>query len=147
MQDTHQTIEWQVTSMDGRNRPSLADYRGKYTLLLFFNLGCHGCMMRGLPLADDIARAYPELNVIGIHSNFRGSPYTVEQIQDEIEKRKLSFPVMLDDEHVTYDLFQAGGTPHWILLDEAGRVQKSIFGSQPNAQQRLTYGMMELFGA
>lgn len=138
--------EWKVVSLDGLTQPSLEQYRGKPTLLLFFNLGCHGCMSRGLPLADDIARAYPGLNVVGIHSNFGGMPYSIEQVQSEIEKRELSFPVLMDDQHATYDLFEAEGTPHWILLDDGGTIQKSIFGSQPNAQQRLTYGMMELFG-
>ncbi len=139
--------EWQVSSLDGQNRPSLASYRGKHTLLLFFNLGCHGCMSRGLPLADDIARAYPDLNVAGIHTNFAGMPYTREQVKEAIDKYDISFEIVMDDEHSSYDIFQAGGTPHWILLDAEGNISKSIFGSQPNAQQRLTYGMIELFGS
>ena len=138
--------EWQVTSLDGQSRPSLKSYRGKHTLLLFFNPGCIGCMSRALPLADDIARAYPDLNVVGIHTNFEGMPYSHEQIQKEINRRNLSFDVVVDEGHSSYDSFEAGGTPHWILLDTEGNVGKSIFGSQPNAQQRLSYGMMELFG-
>ncbi|MEM9950429.1 MAG: TlpA disulfide reductase family protein [Chloroflexota bacterium] len=129
--------QWQVSSLNGLSHPQVTDYEGQHTLLLFFNLGCLGCMSRGLPLANDIARAYPDLNVLGIHSNFGGLPYTREQVQAEIAKQDLSFPVVMDDKHTTYDRYQAGGTPHWILLNDKGEIEKSIFGSLPNAQQRL----------
>ena len=39
----------------------------------------------------------------------------------------------------------AGGTPHWILVDESGAVVYSIFGSDPNnALLRLDLSMEEL---
>lgn len=136
---------WQIASLDQSPAPTLSDFEGKPTLLLFFNLGCLGCLHRGVPLARDLAHAYPELNVIGIHSNF-GRQYTAEEIAATLAENKVDFPVLQDDGHTTYDAFNAEGTPHWILLDEKGNINKSIFGSQPNVQQRLTYSMMELFG-
>lgn len=139
------TPDWIVTNLDATAAPSLANFRGKPTLLLFFNLGCLGCMSRGVPLAQDLANAYPDLNVVGIHSNF-GRAYTGEEVQAQLDAIGITYPVLMDAEHRTYDSYQAEGTPHWVLLDAEGQVQKSIFGSQPNAQQRLTYGMLELFG-
>lgn len=136
---------WQVSSLDEAPTPTLSDFQGKPTLLLFFNLGCLGCMHRGVPLARELAKVYPELNVVGVHSNF-GRQYTPEEVTAALEENKVDFPVLQDDGHTTYTAFKAEGTPHWILLDENGEINKSIFGSQPNAQQRLTYGMMELFG-
>lgn len=139
------TPEWTLTHLDQTPAPSLSDFAGKPTLLLFFNMGCLGCMSRGVPLAQDLAKAYPDLNVIGIHSNF-GRAYGSDDIRAALDEIGVTYPVLSDVEHRTYDSYGAEGTPHWVLLDAEGQVQKSIFGSQPNAQQRLTYGMLELFG-
>lgn len=138
-------LTWQVSSLNDTPAPNLQDFLGKPTLLLFFNLGCLGCMHRGVPLARELARAYPELNVVGIHSNF-GRAYTADEVLAALEENDVDFPVLQDDGHATYDAFKAEGTPQWILLDAEGNINKAIFGSQPNAQQRLTYGMIELFG-
>lgn len=134
-----------LTSLDDQQITDLSQYHGKPTLLLFFNLGCLGCMSRGVPLAAELARVYPGLNVVGIHSNF-GRDYTLGEIHAAMHDIGTTFPVYSDVGHQVYDHYRAEGTPHWILMDETGEVVKSIFGSQPNAQQRLTYGMLELFG-
>ena len=64
------TPTWQVTTLDDGQAVDLAQYQGKPTLAIFFNIGCHGCMTRGLPVAQNIREQYPELNVVGIHSSF-----------------------------------------------------------------------------
>lgn len=137
--------QWSVQSLDGQSSLKLSDFQGKPTLLLFFNLGCLGCMSRGLPLAAELARAYPDLNVVGIHSEF-GRQYASDMIQRALAEKNVGFPVLRDEDHRTYDAYHAEGTPHWVLLNERGAIEKSIFGSQPNAQQRLTYAMIERFG-
>ena len=139
-------INWQVTLLDGSAAPTLAEFQGKPTLLLFFGMQCLGCLSRGIPLAQQLAINYPELNVIGIHSNWSANPHFAEDVQNFVSEQGLQFPVLLDDWHTTYDSFEAEGTPHWVLLDEQGAIEKSFFGSQPNAIQRLTYAMIERFG-
>ncbi len=119
---------------------------GRTTLLLFFNLGCDGCMMRALPVAREIARQYPEVALVGVHSNFGAFSHTREQVDTGLADLDLPFPVVVDDGHKTYNTYEAEGTPHWIVIDEEGVVRKSIFGSQPNALQRLEYTLIETFG-
>lgn len=136
---------WQVSSLDGSLAPNVTDFNGQPTVMFFFNLGCHGCMTRGLPLANEIAKQYPEVAVVGIHSNFESIPHAKTAVQAAIEEHGLVFPVVYDDGHATYSDYQAGGTPHWILLDESGEIERSIFGSQPNAVTRLSYALMERF--
>lgn len=123
----------------------LEAYRGQPVILLFFNIGCHGCMARGLPVATEIARQYPGIQVIGIHSSFGAFGRDTESVKAALREFDLNFPVVLDDGHATYDAFQAEGTPHWIFIDADGQVSKSIFGSQPNALQRIEYTLMEMF--
>ena len=48
----------------------------------------------------------------------------------------------------TFHNYQAAGTPHWVLLDSAGNVVQSIFGSEPNrALLRLDYQLKEMLPA
>jgi hypothetical protein len=42
-------------------------------------------------------------------------------------------------------MYNAGGTPHWILVDKEGNLEYSIFGSDPNnALLRLDFKINEL---
>ncbi len=45
----------------------------------------------------------------------------------------------------TFLRYEAGGTPHWVLIDTEGIIRKSIFGSMDGARQRLDYALEELF--
>ena len=47
----------------------------------------------------------------------------------------------------TFRRYEAGGTPHWVLIDADGVIRKSIFGSMDGARQRLDYALEELFQA
>lgn len=136
---------WQLSTLDSEDKPDVRDYYGKPTVMFFFNLGCHGCMTRGLPLANEIAKQYPEVQVVGIHTNFEAMSYEKDSVQTAMQEQGIQFPVYYDDGHATYSAYQAGGTPHWILLDEQGAIERSIFGSQPNAVTRLSYSLMERF--
>ncbi|MEL6526343.1 MAG: TlpA disulfide reductase family protein [Chloroflexota bacterium] len=136
---------WQVSTLDGSPTPTIADFTGRPTMIFFFNLGCHGCMTRGIPLANEIVKQYPEVAVVGIHTNFEGLPHEKPAVLDALQAHDIQFPVFYDDGHATYTAYEAGGTPHWILLDEEGNIERSIFGSQPNAVQRLSYALIERF--
>lgn len=138
---------WHTRALTDGQPVTLETYRGRPIILLFFNIGCHGCMTRGLPVAAEIARQYPHIQVIGIHSNFGAFGRGPEQVAAALEKFDINFPVLLDDGHATFDSYQAEGTPHWVFIDSDGQVSKSIFGSQPNALLRIEYTLIEMFGA
>jgi len=52
---------------------------------------------------------------------------------------------VLDQGHQTWSAYDAGRTPHWVLINANGEIEKSIFGSMPNSLQRLDYSLIELF--
>ncbi len=116
------------------------------TLLLFYNNDCLGCTGRALPLAYEIASQYPQLQVLGIHSDFGERKGSAENIPQVFSSGVCPFPIYIDESHRLYDAFQCEGTPHWVLLDEQGMALLSVFGSQQNAQNRLFYRLMEIFG-
>ena len=137
---------WRVTTLSGDAAPDLESLLGRPLLLLFFNVGCPGCMGRALPFSLDLAARYPGLQFIGIHTSFeKGSDFAPARIQAVVEYFDLPYPVYLDDGDATFLRYEAGGTPHWILIDADGIIRKSIFGSMDGARQRLDYALEEVF--
>lgn len=139
--------EWHLNPIINEDVPKTTDFEGKPLLILFFSLGCPGCLGRAIPYANLLVYENgKKLNVIGIHTNFEGVDFSMEQFQDAQEKYRIRFPFYKDFNYDTTFLdYGAGGTPHWVLVDKEGVVIYSIFGSDPNnALLRLDYLINDL---
>ena len=136
--------EWHITSLDETPPPSLEDFKGQPLLILIYSTGCPGCVGRALPLSKQFLHDYPQLQIVGIHTQLDSRFYSDAQIQQVIQFHHLPYPVFRDKGHETFDLYEAGGTPHWVLVAADGTLYRSIFGSMGNAQQRLWYALSEL---
>lgn len=139
--------DWNLEPIFEKTLPSVKDFEGKPLLILFFSLGCPGCLGRAIPYANRIVfENGDKVNVIGIHTNFEGIDFTIQQFQIAIKEYYIRFPFYKDFNYDTTFLnFGAGGTPHWVLVDKEGIVIYSIFGSDPNnALLRLDYLINEL---
>jgi len=137
--------DWEIKTLNNRIAPDLRSFQGAPLLILFFNLGCIACRGRAIPYSKRFSELYPFLQVVCIHSNFKGIHYLPGQIASFIKKKGVQYPVFLDQGKKTYDKFHAEGTPHWLLISSQGVLLKSIFGSMGNAIHRLDYGLTELF--
>ena len=138
---------WSLETILGDDLPELSAYLGKPLVLLFFSLGCPGCLGRAIPYGNRLVyEKGDKLNVLGIHTNFEGIDFDRDKFAKAKEKYHIRFPFYKDENYDTTFLdYGAGGTPHWILLDQEGLVQYSIFGSDPNnALLRLDYKIAEL---
>lgn len=119
-------------------------YKGRPMLLLFYNNDCLGCTGRAIPLAYEFKKMYQEIQVIGIHSNFRTNEVSEKEIKSIFTIKEIPFPIYIDKNHKMYDAFNSEGTPQWILLSKSGKLHRSIFGSQEGAQNRLSYALETL---
>ena len=140
--------EWSLESIFEYEVPAVKDFHGKPLLILIFSLGCPGCLGRAIPYANRIVYENAEqINVIGIHTNFEGLDIDNEKFYAAKEEFYLKFPFYKDFNYDTTFLnYGAGGTPHWILVNEEREVVYSIFGSDPNnALLRLDLKMNEMF--
>ncbi len=140
--------DWSLESIFGDIVPQKEDYQGKPLLILFFSLGCPGCLGRAIPYANRIVFEHGErIEVLGIHTNFEAIDFPAEKFVKAKEEFHFRFPFFKDKNYDTTFLdYGAGGTPHWILVDKTGVVNYSIFGSDPNnALLRLDLKMAELF--
>lgn len=143
-----QTVpSWNLLPIENEPVPNIEDFRGKPLLILFFNLGCPGCKGRALPYANRVVvELGDKLNVMGIHTRFEGPEYTKADFDMAKEEYFIRFPFYMDANLTdTLHKYQAGGTPHWILVDKDGNLDYSIFGSDPNnALLRLDFKINEL---
>jgi len=143
-----QLSDWSIESIfDEDTLPVVGDYLGKPLLILFFSLGCPGCLGRAIPYANRVVFENGEnLKVLGIHTNFEGIDIPQEKFEKAKKEFYIRFPFYKDKNYDTTFLnYGAGGTPHWILIDKSGNVDYSIFGSDPNnALLRLDLKINEL---
>lgn len=138
-------VDWSVLTMDGKPGPSLKTWEGRYGLILLFNQECLTCKTRALPLLKEWTEFYPDLHTAAVHVQPGRKQIETAEIQGFIEQQSLNFPVYVDQERKSYKGLQAEGTPHWIILGPAGQIKRSIFGSRPNALQRIDYFIRELY--
>ncbi len=138
---------WTLESIFDDAIPNVKQFEGKPLLILFFSLGCPGCLGRALPYANRVVvENGDKINLLGIHTNFEGIDIRYDKFEAAKEEFHIRFPFFKDKNFDTTFLnYGAGGTPHWILVDENGLVEYSIFGSDPNnALLRLDLKMSEL---
>ena len=130
--------------------PRRMSLKGKPGVILFFNLGCPGCIARAIPFANRLVYERGEqINVIGIHSNFESIDFEIQDFIKAKNELYIRFPIYRDFNFDTSFLnFGAGGTPHWIIFDAELKGVYSIFGSDPNnALLRLDYRIQELLNS
>nr|WP_321236107.1 TlpA disulfide reductase family protein [uncultured Psychroserpens sp.] len=138
--------EWQLEPIFDAAIPRVKDFKGKPLLILFFYLGCPGCKGRAIPFANKLVYEGLNINIIGIHTRFEGKTYTDDALQSAKDEFYIRFPFYRDSAPaLTFNTYEAGGTPHWVLVDKNGIVVQSIFGSDPNnALLRIDLKIKEL---
>lgn len=120
--------------------------KGRANLLLFYNTACLGCTGRAVPLAYELTKDFPELNLVVIHTNFGNQRFSKSEILDIFTSKVSPFDIYIDPQAKVYEQYECEGTPHWVLLDQKLNLYRNIFGSQAPAQQRLWYALESLGG-
>jgi peroxiredoxin len=121
--------EVKLPDLEG-NTVELADFRGKETLVLFWNPGCGFCQQM-LPDLKEWEANSPE-----------GAPrlLVVSAGSEEANRAMgLTSPVLLDQQFATGRAFGASGTPSAVLVDSEGKVASGVAVGAP--------AVMELAGA
>lgn len=126
---------------------------GRPGLVMLFNLECPGCIARGVPYLKRLAAEHGEaLTLMMVHTSYghRSLPYddvvpTLRHFAGSFAR--LEIPIALDLDGSLARAWGAEGTPHWFAYDAGGRLVRSIYGSQENAQTRLAYLLEELVAA
>ena len=114
----------------GGKEISLQDFKGKETLVLFWNPGCGFCQ-----------QMLPDLKEWEVASHEDAPKLLVVSAGSEEANREmgLASPVLLDQQFAVGRAFGASGTPSAVLVDAEGKVASEVAVGAP--------GVLELAGA
>jgi thiol-disulfide isomerase/thioredoxin len=103
--------------------------KGKVVLVDFWTYSCINCI-RTYPFLRSMHEKYGSkgLVIVGVHTpefEFEKNPENVER---EIKKNDLKYPIALDPDYVTWNLFGNHYWPAGYLFDKQGRLRRAHFG-------------------
>lgn len=133
--------EWSVDKWfnTGGSKLSLSDLRGKVVVIEAFQMLCPGCVLHGLPLAQQIHEAFPrdQVEVIGLHTVFEHhTAMTPVSLKAFLHEYRIGFPVGVDTPGaegkgplpLTMERYGLRGTPSLLIVDPQGRLVSHHFG-------------------
>jgi hypothetical protein len=88
------------------------------TIISFLSFKCP-CSNSHLNHLKELQKNFPQFSFIGIHSNKRGNK---KDIQSFVQKKKLTFPVLLDSQLKLANAFRAIKTPHIFVISNKGQL-------------------------
>jgi thiol-disulfide isomerase/thioredoxin len=108
---------------------SIADLKGNVVLIQFWTFACINCQ-RTLPYITQWHRQYAAqgLKVIGIHTPEFAFERDPKNIQQALEKHKITYPVPIDNEYKTWKAYQNEYWPHLFLADRQGLIRYDHIG-------------------
>lgn len=126
--------EWDVSEWIGAPSP-LGSLRGKVVLVEAFQMLCAGCVNYGIPQAQRVARMFPNVAVVGLHTVFEHREVTgPEALKVFLHEFGVRFPVGVDRHEdgqtipVTMRTYGLEGTPSTLLFDKRGSLVFSHLG-------------------
>jgi thiol-disulfide isomerase/thioredoxin len=137
-------LEFPLKTFEGDHFDPLQTYSGKPILVIFYHTSCLGCTGRALPLAYELSKQNPKVQLIVVHVEFKSMICSKEDVLAIFTDQKPPFPIYFDQDAKNFLSFEAEGTPHWLLFNKNGNLTHSVFGSQDGAHNRLLYALAEL---
>lgn len=127
--------EFSVSEWIGTPSP-LESLRGKVVLVEAFQMLCAGCVNYGIPQAQRVARMFPNIAVVGLHTVFEHHEVTgPEALRVFLSEFAVRFPVGIDQADpsggqipVTMRSYALEGTPSTLLIDKNGLLVFSHLG-------------------
>lgn len=115
----------------------LGGLRGRVVLIETFQMLCPGCVTHGLPQAQRVHHAFDreQVVVLGLHTVFEHHDVMgPDALAVFLAEYRIEFPVAIDRHDgdaipATMARYQLQGTPSTLLVDRAGRLRHSSFGT------------------
>jgi peroxiredoxin len=103
------------------SRVSVSDLRGYVVILNFWSADCVWSRRADVMLVyRQLTWEAKGVRILGVASNANENE---SQIRYEMENRHLRYPIAMDYDHRTADLYKAETTPHFFVLDRQGLVR------------------------
>jgi thiol-disulfide isomerase/thioredoxin len=139
--------ELDVSAWIGTPSP-LESLRGRVVLVEAFQMLCPGCVRFGLPQAQRVQHAFPEVAVVGFHTVFEHHEVTgPDALAAFLSEFGIDFPVGIDRHDgqaipVTMKRYELRGTPSTLVIDKAGHLRFSHFGTLDDLNLGVVLGRL-----
>ncbi|MCM3390436.1 thiol-disulfide oxidoreductase ResA (plasmid) [Ureibacillus chungkukjangi] len=115
--------DFELIDMNGETH-RLSEYKGQGVFLNFWGTWCKPCE-REFPIIDKYYREYKSEGIQVLAVNIAESNFVV---QDYIERKDLSFPVLIDKNKSVMLVYNIKPLPTTILVNPEGKIEKIITG-------------------
>src|SRR5918995_6098215 len=118
-----------ITSYINSNETKLSDLKGKVVLVDFWTYSCINCI-RTLPYLVDWNQKYSDkgLVIVGIHAPEFEFEKNINNVKQAVTRFGIEYPVLLDNDHRTWDAFQNSYWPRKYLVDSEGFIRYDHIG-------------------
>jgi thiol-disulfide isomerase/thioredoxin len=113
----------------------LADLKGRVILVEFWTFGCYNC--RNVePHVQEWQRTYSPrgLVVVGVHTPETAYERDVGNVERYVREHKISYPVAIDRDFVTWERYGNTAWPAWYLIDKRGIIRYTHVGEGAYAE-------------
>ncbi|HJU12959.1 MAG TPA: redoxin domain-containing protein [Candidatus Nitrosotalea sp.] len=113
--------------------------KNKVVLYDFWTYSCINCL-RTLPYLEDWNAKYADkgLLIVGIHSPEFEFEKNIDNVRMAVQKYNVTYPVVLDSDHATWDAFGNRYWPAEYITDYAGHIRHVHFGEGDYDQTEKT---------
>jgi thiol-disulfide isomerase/thioredoxin len=118
-----------ISSYINSNGTKLSDLKGKVVLIDFWTYSCINCI-RTLPYLVDWNQKYADkgLVIVGIHSPEFEFEKVIDNVKQAVTRFGIKYPVLLDNDHGTWNAFQNSYWPRKYLVDTEGFIRYDHIG-------------------
>ncbi|MDP9490249.1 MAG: thioredoxin family protein [Thermoproteota archaeon] len=118
-----------ISSYINSNGTKLSDLKGKVVLIDFWTYSCINCI-RTLPYLIDWNQKYSDkgLVIVGIHSPEFEFEKGIDNVKQAVTRFGIKYPVLLDNDHGTWNAFQNSYWPRKYLVDSEGFIRYDHIG-------------------
>lgn len=113
-----------LETLDGKT-VKLSDLRGKGVFLNFWGTWCKPCE-KEMPYMEAEYKNFKNKNVEILAVNISEGNLPVSKF---VERKKLTFPILMDRKSEITNLYQVGPIPSTFLIDQNGKITKVITGA------------------
>ena len=124
-----------LTTLEGEE-VTLADYKGKKVVLNLWATWCAPCKAEMPHMQNYYEDMAEKENVEILAVNLTNQDVGLDKVKAFQEDYALSFPILLDEEGVVEEMYQAITIPTTYMIDTTGTIQNKIVG--PMDEQMLT---------